>query len=211
MIEEIFFTLTEYKRNYERILNEFVNAYEDNDEDEFISLQTELYQKCLETAKIERGFAGDTIGWFPKSLLNGNGVIWKVDEKIRDKNGDIDRTVAQNLSVSFGKILKYLKGEAVKPKTDFSATKAMLYHYVLQEAKLEPPFPDGGKEKALENLSKRYGFSKDNLKKKYNSILRSGGKRGYKQGDAVAVLEFITTNNPSAMPTFKNITEHVLI
>ena len=44
-----------------------------------------MVSKCLENTKFERGFVGDTIGWFPKSLLNGIDVIWKVDDKIRDR------------------------------------------------------------------------------------------------------------------------------
>ena len=44
MITETYFTLTEYKKNYDRLRDEFVNSYEDNDEEEFISLQIEWYQ-----------------------------------------------------------------------------------------------------------------------------------------------------------------------
>lgn len=211
MSQETFFTLTEYKENYERLKGLFIDAYMDNDEEEFISLQIDWYQRCLENTKLEHGFAGDTIGWFPKSILDGNGVIWEVNEKIRNENGGIDQTIAQNLSVSFGKIIKFLNQKLNQPKSNLSAARAMLYHFVLQEAKLEPPFPDGGKGKALEKLSNRYGLSKDNLKNKYNDIMPSDGKRGYNKEDAEVVREFIRVNNPAALPTFENITKHILL
>ena len=63
----------------------------DNDEEEFISLQIEWYQRCLKNTELKCDcFAGDTIGWFPKVLLRMEGVIWEVNEKIRNENGGID-------------------------------------------------------------------------------------------------------------------------
>ena len=210
MSTETFFTLAKYKQNYDRLRDEFVDAYEDNDEEEFISLQIEWYQRCLENTRLERGFVGDTIGWFPKSILDGNGVVWEVNEKIRNENGGIDQIAAQNLSVSFGKILNFLKQELNKPKAKLTAAGAMLYHFVLQKSKLEPFFPDGGKKKAIESLTLRYGLSYDNLKNKYNVIMPSDGKRGYSKKDAEAVRNLIITHNPTALTTFENITKHIL-
>ncbi|MFV8224782.1 hypothetical protein [Christiangramia aquimixticola] len=210
MIDEIFFTLTEYKRNYEKIKNDFVNAYEDNDEDEFISLQTEWYQKCLETAKIDRGFAGDTIGWFPKSLLNGDGVIWKVYEKIRKENGEIDRMVAQNLCISFGKILKFLKTretEAISEK-DIKTTAAQwaLYYYFLQENKIMPPFHE--KTSEIKALAKEYKIGWKNFEMKYNAINNSRGLEGYSNKDIQAVLILLKNDYPSLIPQFEKMVFH---
>lgn len=211
MNTEIFFTLAEYKQNYDKLKTEFVKAYEDNDEEEFISLQIEQYQKCSLNTELEWTVFDGDIGLFPKVFFNDNVVIWKVIEKLRNENGGMNQTAAQNLSVSFGKILKFLNQKLMKPKSKFTAARAMLYHFVLQEAKLEPPFPDGSKGKALESLSIRYGISKDNLKNKYNDIMPSDGKRGYNKEDAKMVRDLIITNNPTALPSFENITKHLLI
>lgn len=211
MNTETFFTLGEYKQNYDKLRIEFVEAYEDNDEEEFISLQLEWYQKCSLNTELEWTVFDGDIGWFPKVFFNDNVLIWEVIEKFRNEKGGMNPTVAQNLSVSFGKILKFLNQRLIKPESKFTAARAMLYHFVLQEAKLEPPFPDGSKGKALESLSIRYRISKDNLKNKYNDIMPSDGKRGYNKEDAKVVRDLIIANNPTALPTFENITKHLLI
>ena len=209
-----FFTLGEYKQNYEKLKTEFVEAYEDNDEEEFLELQTEWYQRCLENTKIEYGILADGVGWDTVAMMTGENLVWEIDKKVRTKEGGMNKEVAANLNISFKKILKFLKKKSDSPLTkigaELSAAQAMLYHYILQEAKLEPPFPDGGKEKALETLGLRYGFSKDNLKKKYNVIMR-GGKRGYSEDDAIKVRELIKNNYPSAFTIFQDITKHILI
>lgn len=214
MNTETFFTLAEYKSNFERMKENFVDSYIDNDEEEFIAIQTEWYQRCLENTKIEHGFLADGVGWDTAAMLTGENFVWEVDKKVRTKEGGINKEVASNLNISFKKILKFLKKKSNTPLTkigtELSAAQAMLYHYILQEAKLEPPFPDGGKEKALETLGLHYGFSKDNLKKKYNVIMR-GGKRGYSEDDAKKVRDLIKNNYPAALPLFQDITKHILI
>lgn len=211
MNQEIFFTLAEYKQNYERLKNEFVDAYVDNDEEEFISSQVEWYQRCLDNTILEFGIIADSIGWETKAVKSLKGIVAVVNKKIRNERGGIIKETAQNLNVSFGKIVKFLKKKLNEPIPELTAARAMLYHFILQEAKLEPPFPDGRKEKALETLSIRYGISKDNLKKKYNIIMPSDGKRGYNKEDSKMVRELIRINNPTALPKFENITKHILI
>ena len=214
MNTEIFFTLAEYKQNYDKLKNDFINAYIDNDEEEFIALQTEWYQRCLDNTILEHGILADSVCWDTKAMFTGEGFVKVVDNIVRNERGGVIKETAQNLNVSFKKILKFLKKKSDTPVTkigaEISAAQVMLYHYTLQEAKLEPPFPDGGKEKALETLSMRYGFSRDNLKKKYNVIMR-GGKKGYSKDDAKKVQELIKNNYPTALPLFQDITKHILI
>lgn len=212
MIAETYFDLSEYEQNYDRLKNEFVDSYIDNDVESFNDLQIEWYEKCLKNTELEWtvNFDGD-IGWFPKVFSNDGVVVWEVIEKIKNKNGGMNPTVAQNLSVSFCKILKFLKNIPNKPSGEFTAARVMLYHFVLQEAKLAPPFPHRGKGKALKDLSLQYGVSSDNLKKKFNVIMPSDGKSGYGIEDAKMVREYIMNNNPSALPTFENMTKHIFI
>ncbi len=210
MNQEIFFTLADYKQNYERLKNEFVDAYVDNDEEEFISSQVDWYQRCLDNTILKHGILGDSIGWDTKAKFSPERFVGVVDKKIRNERG-LDQEAIQNLNVSFGKIVKFLKKKLNVPIPELTAARAMLYHFILQEAKLEPPFPDGRKEKALETLSIRYGLSKDNLKKKYNIIMPSDGKSGYNKEDSKIVRELIRINNPVALPVFENITKHILI
>jgi len=214
MSTETFFTLAEYKKNYDRIKNEFINAYIDNDEEEFIALQTEWYQRCLKNTILKVGIVADCIRLDTEAMITGEDFVKVVDNKVRNERGEVFMETAENLKVSFSKILKFLKIKSDTPLTNngakLSAAQAMLYHYILQEAELEPEFPMGGKEKALESLSLRYGPSMSNLKKKYNVIMR-GGKRGYSEDDAKKVLELIKNTCPSALPLFQDITKHILI
>ncbi len=213
MITETFFTLTEYKSNFERMKKEFVDAYIDNDDEEFLELQTEWYQKCLENTKIEYGILADGVGWDTAAMLTSENFVWEVDNKIRKKEGGINKDVASNLNISFKKILKFLQEKENPPKEnggdELSAAQAMLYHYILQEANLEPEFPVGGKIKALETLSLRYGPSTHNLKKKYN-VIRRGAKRGYSEEDALIVRQLIIRNHPNVLPLFQDMTKHIL-
>jgi hypothetical protein len=212
MGQETFFTLSEYKENYERLKGVFIEAYVDNDEEEFISLQIEWYQRCLDNTKLKHGFAGDTIGWFPKSLLDGNGVIWEINEKIRNEDGGIDQIAAQNLSVSFKKILTFLqllqeKTISAKDPGKPSAAQWALYHYYLQKNNILPPFHE--KLKEIKALSKEYGIGWKNFEMKYNVINNSQGLEGYSEGDVKRVLLLLNDNFPSLIPEFEKLTLHV--
>ena len=213
MNTKTFFTLSEYKQNYDKLRTEFVEAYEDNDEEEFLELQTEWYQRCLENTKIEHGILADGVGWDTAAMMTGENFVWEVDKKVRTKEGGINKDVASNLNISFKKILKFLKEKENPPKKncgdELSAAQAMLYHYILQEANLEPEFPAGGKIKALETLSLRYGPSTNNLKKKYN-VIRRGAKQGYNEEDALIVRKLIIRSHPNVLPLFQDMTKHIL-
>lgn len=214
MSREIFFTLSEYKQNYERLKNKFIDAYIDNDEEEFIERQIQLYILCLKNTVTEVQLRGDTIVNDTVPSVTGVEFVHEVDQKIRNERGVILPEVCQNLNVSFSKIVKFLQEKENLPKdkggAELSAAQAMLYHYILQEANLEPEFPVGGKIKALESLSLRYGPSANNLKKKYN-VIRRGAKRGYDEEDALIVRELIIKNHPTVLPLFQDMTKHILI
>lgn len=206
MITQTYFTLAEYKQNYDRLLNEFVEAYEDNDEGEFIPLQIEWYQKCLENTKLEWGLVGDTIGWLPKILVNGNGVIWEVNEKIRNENGGIDPTAAQNLSVSFGKIIHFLL-QKKEPTAQIAQAQLALYYYILHDQKLVPRFQR--KVKEIEELSAQYGLNAKNFQLKYNEISNTKGQEGYSKVDVDVVKQLLKKNYPSVLDFLEELTEHI--
>ena len=214
MSQEIFFTLDDYEQNYERLKKEFVDAYIDNDEEVFISLQVEWYEKCLENTILEYGIIADSIGWETKALRSHKGIVGVVDKKIRNDRGWINKETAQNLNVSFKKILKFLKEELNTPKpknnAELKAVQAMLYHFVLQDAKIEPKFLPGSKGKALDKLSSRYGLSQTNLKNKYNLLLTSDGKKGYTKDDAIKVRDLLMISHPTALNSFEVMTKHIL-
>jgi hypothetical protein len=145
--------------------------------------------------------------------ITGVDFIHEVDLKIRNEKRVVLPEVCQNLNVSFSKIVKFLQEKLNVPKAKFkeiSAIQAMLYHYVLQEVNIEPDFPPGAKEKALETLSLKYGISKSSLKKKYNVLLKSGGKEGYSEEDAIKVRNLLRDSYPTALNSFEDITKYNL-
>src|SRR5680860_1533729 len=170
MNQEIFFTLAEYKQNYERLRNEFIDAYVDNDDEEFISSQVEWYQRCLDNTILEFGIIADSIGWETKAIKSLEGIVGVVNKKIRNERGGIIKETAQNLNVSFKKIIEFLEEKSLelikKGKQGHSAAQWALYHYILQESKIKPAF--NYKTKELEELSILYGRSAKNLEMRYN-------------------------------------------
>ncbi len=213
MNTEIFFTLAEYKKNYDKLKNDFINAYIDNDEEEFIERQIQLYVVCLKNTVTKVQFRGDSMDNDTVPSVTGVDFIKEVDLKIRNERRVVLPEVCQNLNVSFSKIVKFLQEKLNVPKAKFkeiSAIQAMLYHYVLQEVNVEPDFPPGAKEKALETLSLKYGISKSSLKKKYNVLLKSGGKEGYSEEDAIKVRNLLRDSYPTALNAFEDITKYNL-
>lgn len=206
MITETYFTLSEYKQNYDRLKDEFVNAYIDNDEEEFISLQVAWYQRCLENTTLEHGVIGDTIGWFPKSALNGNGVILEVNEKISSGNGVINQIAAQNLSVSFSKIIRFLLKKD-EPKAKLSQAQLALYYYILHDQKLVPRFQR--KVKEIEELSAQYGLNAKNFQLKYNEISNTDCQEGYSKDDVNVVKQLLEKNYPSAVQFLEERTKNI--
>ncbi len=213
MNTEIFFTLAEYKQNYDKLKNDFINAYIDNDEEEFIERQIQFYVVCLKNTVTKVQFRGDSMDKDTVPSITGVDFIHEVDLKIRNEKRVVLPEVCQNLNVSFSKIVKFLQEKLNVPKAKFkeiSAIQAMLYHYVLQEVNIEPDFPPGAKEKALETLSLKYGISKSSLKKKYNVLLKSGGKEGYSEEDAIKVRNLLRDSYPTALNSFEDITKYNL-
>lgn len=206
MSTQTYFTLFEYKQNYDRLKDEFIDAYVDNDEEAFLALQMEWYQKCLENTQLEHDIAGDSIGWFPRSLLNGNGVIWEVNEKIRNENGGIDREAAQNLSVSFSKIIQFLM-QKNEPARKLSQAQLALYYYILHDQKLVPRFQR--KVKEIEELTEPYGLNPKNFQLKYNEISNTKGQEGYSKADVYVVKQLLEENYPSALQFLEDLTRHI--
>jgi hypothetical protein len=210
MNQEIFFTLAEYKQNYERLKNEFIDAYVDNDDEEFISSQVEWYQRCLDNTILEFGIIADSIGWETKAIKSLEGIVGVVNKKIRNERGGIIKETAQNLNVSFKKILKYLEKEKQNTsKVEGSPTQVQwaLYHYILQECKLKPRFQH--KVKEISNLAEEYGIGYKNLQLKYNQISNSGGQEGYTEDDVLAVKLILERNYPKAIPKLNILTQHI--
>ncbi len=213
MNTETFFTLGEYKQNYDKLKTEFVEAYEDNDEEEFISLQIEWYQKCSLNTELEWtvSFDGD-IDWFPKVFFNDSIIMWEVIEKIRNDNGGMNPTYAQNLNVSFKKILNFLnlKQEKVTLVRDIGkpfAAQWALYHYFLQQSNIMPPFQE--KLNEIKTLAKEYRIGWKNFEMKYNVINNSQGLEGYTEKDVKTVILLLKENFPSLIPEFEKLTLHV--
>jgi len=211
MNQEIFFTLAEYKQNYERLKNEFVDAYVDNDEEEFISSQVEWYQRCLDNTILEFGIIADSIGWETKAVKSLKGIVAVVNKKIRNERGGIIKETAQNFNVSFKKILKYLEKEKQNACKIEGPTKQVhwaLYHFILQECRLKPRFQNKAKE--ILDLAKEYGVGMKNLQLKYNKIFYSKGNReGYTEDDVRAVKLLLEKNYPEAVPQLIKLTKHV--
>lgn len=206
MTTQTYFTLAEYKQNYDRLRDEFIDAYVDNEEEEFISLQIEWYQKCSENTKLAWGLVGDSIGWYPKILENGNVLIWEVNEKIRNKDGEIDQTAAQNLSVSFGKIIRFLL-QKKEPAPQLAQAQLALYYYILHDQKLVPRFQR--KVKEIEELSAQYGLNAKNFQLKYNDISNTKGQEGYSKDDVEVVRQLLEKNYPSALDFLEELTQHI--
>ena len=206
MTTQTYFTLAEYKQNYDRLRDEFIDAYVDNEEEEFISLQIEWYQRCSENTKLAWGLVGDSIGWYPKILENGNGLIWEVDEKIRNKDGEIDQTAAQNLSVSFGKIIRFLL-QKKEPKVELTQGQLALYYYILHEKKLVPRFQK--KVKEIEELATQYNLGPKNFQLKYNEISKAKGQEGYSKVDVDIVRQLLEKNYPSALDFLEELTQNI--
>ena len=206
MTTETFFTFAEYKENYTTLKNEFVDAYVDNDEGDFISLQIEWYQRCLENTKLDYGIVADSVGWDTKAMITGEGFVGVVDRKIRNDNGGIDQTAAQNLNVSFSKIIRFLL-QKKEPIAKLTQAQLALYYYILHEQKLVPRFQH--KIKEIEELTELYGLHPKNFQLKYNEISNSNGQEGYSKNDVDVVRQLLEKNYPSAIPFLEKLTQHI--
>ena len=211
MNTEIFFTLTEYKSNFERLKKEFIDAYIDNDDVAFISLEIGLYQRCLENTKVDYGILADGVGWDTKAMMTGENFVWEVDKKVRTKDGGLNKEIARNLNVSFNKIIDFLHEEKInseKIETDLSACQWALYYYVLQECKLKPRFKF--KVKEIEELSKEFGISPKTFQTKYNLINNSNGLEGYRQVDVDVVEKLMEEKHHNiAVEYLQKLTLHI--
>jgi len=211
MNNETYFSLAEYKLNFERLKSDFVNSYIDNDEKEFISRQIKWYETCLKNTVLERLIGGDCIMIDTRPRLTKKGYILEVDEKIRNEAGTVNPETCQNLNVSFKKIVEFLEEKSLelikKGKQGHSAAQWALYHYILQESKIKPAF--NYKTKELEELSILYGRSAKNLEMRYNEISNSKGLEGYSQKDVIIVEDLLIENYPSAILELKKITQNI--
>lgn len=211
MSTETFFSQGEYKKNYDRIKNEFINAYIDNDEEEFIALQTEWYQRCLKNTILEVGIVADCIGLDTIAMISGEDFVKVVDNKVRNERGEVCRQVAQNLNVSFKKIIKFLQHqkEGGQPlnKLRTTATQFALFHFTLQKCEIKPRFQE--KVKEIEALTKEYGTGAKNFQIRYNEINNSGGLEGYSMKDVVAVKKLLIEKYPKAVSYFDKLTIHI--
>lgn len=206
MMRETFFTLAEYKQNYDRLKKEFVDAYIDNDEDEFIQRQIEWYKICLKNTIAGRQFRGDTITYDTEPSITGENFVREVDLRIRNERGVIIAEVCQNLNVSFGKIIRFLL-QKKQPTAQLSQAQLALYYYILHDQKLVPRFQR--KIKEIEELSAQYGLHPKNFQLKYNEISNTKGQEGYSKDDVDVVKQLLEKNYPSALKFLEELTQHI--
>lgn len=205
---ETFFTKKDYQNNYERLKNEFIEAYVDNDETEFIAQQIKWYEACRANTVIEVIIWGGAVIEDTLPSIKGEGIVGEVDTKIRKETGSIDPTKCQNFNVSFRKIIEFLrekkKGER---RAGPSATQWALYHYTLQKCKIRPMFQN--KKEEFAELSTEYGKSHKNLEMRYNKIINSEGQEGYTEADAAVVESLLAEKHPEAIPIFNDLTKQL--
>jgi len=210
MNQETFFTLTEYKENYERLKKEFVNAYVDNDKEEFIFLQVEWYQKCIENTIIEHGIIADSVGYETKANIRGKGFVGVVDKKIRNERG-FNYEAIQNLNVSFKKIIIYLERQRedlrINENKKMTPTQWALYFYILQKCEIKPRFIE--KLKEIEDLSEKRNINAKNFQLRYNEISKFKGLEGYLEKDAIVVNRLLKEHHPATIPVFEELTKNI--
>lgn len=116
MERKIFFSLEDYKANYEAIKNEFIDAYVDNDEITFISDQINLYKTCKKNSEVITLLVGGCLIEDTDANLRGWDIIQEVGDaiKINGNRKEIDFEKAKKYTLSFNKIIDYLTDKIEK-------------------------------------------------------------------------------------------------
>lgn len=143
-------------------------------------------------------------------MISGENFVKVVDNEVRNESGWLVKETAQNLNVSFKKILKYLGKEKHKFKIvegEPTQVQWALYHFILQECKIKPRFQYKVKEISI--LAEEYGVGFKNLQLKYNQINNSGGQGGYADDDVNVVEKLLEKNYPTAIVKLRELTKHV--
>ena len=116
---KIYFTAKEYIDNYNLELNVFINDYIDNNENDFLKEQRNLYSICIENLTV--WFQESTLAYSTKSQLIGDNFIPEIRNKIFVTDIDdiqnhmktvdgkyYDQKIRDNLEKSFKKILEFI-------------------------------------------------------------------------------------------------------
>ena len=142
-------------------------------------------------------------------MLHGVDQIYTVTDRIVIDFGEIDQKAAQNLSVSFSKIIRFLENTRKGTEKLDSITPAQLalYYFILHELKLEQRFKE--KIKEIEALSNFYKVNAKNFQLKYNEISRTGGQEGYTTKDVDVVKQLLIIKYPSAVNYLEKLTQHI--
>ena len=116
------------------------------------------------------------------------------------------QAAAQNLSVSFSKIIRFLL-QKNKPTAKLSQAQLALYYYILHDQKLVPRFQH--KIKEIEELTAQYGLHPKNFQLKYNEISNTKGQEGYSKDYVDVVSQLLERNYPSALQFLEELTQHI--
>ena len=108
---DIYFSLNEYRSNYNNLLNDFLSKHDDFDEINFIEHELDLYDLCLENATLTPyTFKGELK--YAINFGNCRFIISKIYDSLvtfKKENDGWDLELALKYQVTFKKIIDFLK------------------------------------------------------------------------------------------------------
>ncbi len=130
---DIYFSLNEYRSNYNNLLNDFLSKHDDFDEINFIEHELDLYDLCLENATLTPyTFKGELK--YAINFGNCRFIISKIYDSLvtfKKENDGWDLELALKYQVTFKKIIEFLR----ERKDFISDIKTKKYNNLLSNSK----------------------------------------------------------------------------
>lgn len=130
---DIYFSLNEYRSNYNNLLNDFLSKHDDFDEINFIEHELDLYDLCLENATLTLyTYKGEYK--YAVNFGNCRFIISKIYDSLvtfKKENDGWDLELALKYQVTFKKIIEFLR----ERKDFISDIKTKKYNNLLSNSK----------------------------------------------------------------------------
>ncbi len=130
---EIFFSLKDYKSNYERLLSEYLSKHEDFDEKQFVDYELDLYDLCSQHVVFDSYYENGKLR-YSFNFANCTFLINKLYDNLvtfKEEYDGWDLELAMKYRSSFNKIIELL----LDKKEQYSNLKVKKYNSMIEICK----------------------------------------------------------------------------
>lgn len=127
---EIFFSLKDYKSNYERLLSEYLSKHEDFDEKQFVDYELDLYDLCSQHVVFDSYYENGKLR-YSFNFANCTFLINKLYDNLvtfKEEYDGWDLELAMKFRSSFNKIIELL----LEKKEQYSNLKVRKYNSMIE-------------------------------------------------------------------------------